>query len=188
MPACRCPNCDRLLPVDSSQFGKEITCDHCRHKFTADTTHLAHFQLPDRIEIHISRRDGSSWTGEPATVLVQRGVSLPPLLTAVDGTLVVTPELFQQAEEDASDFMDRRDSSLVRYLTIVIPTKQDAEEMAERRRTSGWSITPLERRFYGTMNKLLEAYTIGAVARERGVHERVDLAAAGRHTIVRLEL
>src|SRR5262249_11166230 len=133
-------------------------------------------------------RNASSWTGECVTVLLHRGVSLPPLLTAFDGTLVVTRELFQQAEEDALDFTDRRDSSLVRYLRIVIPTKQGAEEMAERRRASGWSIMPLERRLYGTMNRLLEAYTIGAIAGERGIEECIDLAAAGRNATVRLEL
>lgn len=161
MITCRCPQCQTLFDVRSDDFGSVYRCPVCRAEFVLDRNHLARFQVPRILRIHLVDEGGLPVCLENIAVLVSRGYMLPPLLTDEKGTISIPIEMFllAQADEISTGLMDHKgDDSLNRYLSIDVPSPSQLRALGEGRRQSGWPILPLEAELYGDLDRLCAVY------------------------------
>ena len=188
---CRCPSCLQLFKAASHDFGERFQCAACGYTDTLDDEHLARFDWPHRLLIQVRSPGKVEWDRGPVTILVSRGfLFFPPLLTAHDGKLAITKEMFQRGawEEASTDIMGRRDVNLVRNIKIMVPSFDEATRLMTMRRDSGWPALEWEAELYGDMWGLLWAYTSGAVAQPSSIERSIDLTQGRDEVEVILDL
>ena len=112
-------------------------------------------------------------------VLLERGYSLPPLVTDSCGSLAVTADMFEKAlsDEVSTGLMDHKgDYSLNRYVTVSVPTSDALQAQRQGRERSGWPILEFESELYGDIGTMLELLTSNNNAGLIPASVRVDLA------------
>ena len=176
---CRCPKCRELFGTRCCEFGCQHACSSCGNQFNLDTDHIAHFELPQVINVRLVDKSGLPVRLGHVNILVTYGYTLPLLQTDDEGSLTVTVEMFQKAEADeiSTGIMDHKgDYTLNRYVTVAVPSAADLQAMGRRRRQSGWVILPFEQELYGDLDRLCQAYVDNRNASVCPATEKVDLS------------
>jgi hypothetical protein len=177
----RCPSCAELMSVRAIGVGRDITCTSCGARFAADPILLVRFKAPSELRITILESDGSEWRGPPVTVMIERGIRLPPLRTDEHGKLLIRESMFLKAEADEREtgLMDKfGDCNLVRYIGVRVLSRSAACKLATQRKDSGWPILPFEKSIYGDLPSLLAAYCSSGDLDVVPAYRRLDLHAA----------
>ncbi len=178
---CRCPKCQALFDARSPSFGSQSVCPLCGGRFELDIFHIAHFELPRTIHVRLVDKSGLPIRLPQVIVLVSYGYNFPPLQTDDTGCVTVTAEMFHKAEADEvlTGIMDHKgDYTLLRYVTIRVPSAEELEVMGRLRKQSVWPMLPFEREIYGNRDRLCRVYAHNRNARVRPTTVRLDLAQA----------
>jgi hypothetical protein len=186
MLSCRCRECKNIFESPSSDFGKKYHCVHCGNEFMLDPQDLVHYHLPKIIEIQVITNEGLPFTEFAVPILVDYGYCTPPLKTDEKGHIVITQELLLEAkqEEISGDIMGSKynDYSLNRYLILRVLSQKIGSQKASARMNSGWPLSDQEKRIYGNMEKLVEAFKPSEEI--AFVEKFVDLSQENEHIVL----
>jgi hypothetical protein len=110
------------------------------------------------------------------------------LLSSEDGIVIVPAGLFADADHAHMGLMEaaHSDASLVRFISVDVPSRRVAQEWARRRAASGWSLTNLEAKLYGSMHALVAAYSSEDTADVEDATGILDLASGSSEVVISL--